>query len=143
MYPWFWFWAPQFQFPFSGSVAQRIAPDTDWFFGAIRPQAGNGDMEQRVHEDVASYGRQLGLVTEVLLSLASGDAVQPGQARASLERLKAIHAEIEALKVRERAKLAQSAADMLQQLAAQDPAAFAQLLQRFAQPQQPLLGHAD
>jgi hypothetical protein len=108
MFPWFWVWAPQFQFPFSGSVMQRIEPDTNWFFAGIRPDAGNGAMEKLIHEDVASYGRQLGLVTEVLLGLLSKDTVTAEHAAESLERLKEIHHEIEALKSRHGGRLALS-----------------------------------
>ena len=108
MFPWFWVWAPQFQFPFSGSVMQRIEPDTNWFFSGIRPDAGNGAMEKLIHEDVASYGRQLGLVTEVLLGLLSKDTVTAEQAAESLARLKEIHGEIEALKSRHGGRLALS-----------------------------------
>lgn len=100
MYPWFWVWAPQFQFPFSGRVAQRIQPDTRWFFAGIDPQAGDGKLEQQVHEDIASYGRQLGLITEVLLGLVGQEGVTAEQAQESLQRLKAIHAEVETLKTR-------------------------------------------
>ena len=38
MNPWFFFWAPQLTMPFGGSVAQRIEPDTRWFFGGISPE---------------------------------------------------------------------------------------------------------
>ena len=40
MNPWFFFWAPQLTMPFGGSVAQRIEPDTTWFFNGIAPTAG-------------------------------------------------------------------------------------------------------
>lgn len=105
MFPWLWFWSPQFHFPFSGSVAQSIEPDTTWFFGGIPPRAGDGGLEQRIHEDVASYGRQLGLITEVLLSLTTRDTITPEQAQESLERLREIHREVEVLKVREKGRL--------------------------------------
>jgi hypothetical protein len=84
MVPWFWFWTPTYQFPFSGGGQQRIAPDTNWFFGSIPADAGNGALEQRIHEDVASYGRPIGLLTEVLLSITSRDTVSPEQAGESL-----------------------------------------------------------
>ena len=64
MIPSLWYWAPRFQFPLGGSVAQRIEPD---FFSGISVDAGNGEVEREAF-DVASYGRQLGLITEVLLS---------------------------------------------------------------------------
>lgn len=139
MFPWFWIWAPQFQLPFGGSVTQRIAPETDWFFGSIPPAAGNGALERKIHEDVASYGRQLGLLTEVLLSLASRDTVEPQQARESLARLQEIYREVEALKAREQGQLAEAAATALEQLARADPQALARVLQRFQPAQPPLL----
>ena len=113
MYPWLWFWAPQFHFPFSGSVAQRIEPDTSWFFAGIRPEAGNGDVEQQIF-DVASYGRQLGLVTEVLLAQTAKDTVPAKQAARSLARLKDVYQEIEAVKQRNRDKLTRSAVAALE-----------------------------
>ncbi|HXF45478.1 MAG TPA: hypothetical protein VNK91_05100 [Burkholderiaceae bacterium] len=97
MFPWLWLWAPQLHFPLSGSVAQRIEPNTNWFFDAIAPQAGNGRIERKAFE-VASYGRQLGLITEVLLDVAQRDAPQSAAARAALERLRTIHAAIERIK---------------------------------------------
>ena len=53
MYPWLWFWAPQFHFPFSGSVAQRIEPDTRWFFDGIPARGrqwrrGKADLRRRL-----------------------------------------------------------------------------------------------
>jgi len=139
MYPWLWFWAPQFHFPFSGSVAQRIEPDTSWFFAGIRPEAGNGDVEQQIF-DVASYGRQLGLVTEVLLAQTAKDTVPAKQAARSLARLKDVYQEIEAVKQRNRDKLTRSAVAALEQLQASDPAGFAQVLSRFSRGT-PLLTH--
>jgi hypothetical protein len=102
MVPWLWFWMPQFQFPaihfpFSGAVAQRIEPNTNWFFDAIRPWAGNGRIEQQAF-DVASYGRQLGLITDLLLDLASQQDAQTPQGKEALLRLAEIRARIEALK---------------------------------------------
>lgn len=131
MLPWFWFWAPQWHFPFGGSVAQNIAPDTDWFFGSIRPQAGDGATEQRIHEGVASYGRQLGLLSEVLLSIAGDESIPPEQARTSLARLKEIRQEVEALKAAHPSTQQQLLA-LLRKFADEDPLACAQMLQAFA-----------
>jgi len=133
MYPWFWFWAPQFSFPFSGSVAQRIEPDTRWFFDGIRPEAGSGEVERQIF-DVASYGRQLGLITEVLLSQASKDTIEPEQAAQSLARLKSVHSEVESVKRRNCDKLSRSAVAVLEKLQAANPAELAQVLARFSQP---------
>ena len=66
MHPWLWFWAPQIHFPWSGSLAQNIAPNTSWFSDLIQPGAGNARIEAQAFA-TASYGKQLGLITDVLL----------------------------------------------------------------------------
>lgn len=139
MYPWLWFWAPQLNFPFSGSVAQQIEPDTRWFFAGIRPEAGNGEVEQQIF-DVASYGRQLGLITEVLLAQTAKDTVPPQQAARSLARLQDVYHEVEAVKRRNSEKLTRSAVAALEKLQASDPAELAQVLSRFSR-DTPLLTH--
>ena len=97
MYPWLWLWAPRIELPWSGDVVQDIEPNTSWFFGSIKPQAGNAKIEQRAFE-VASYGKQLGLITEVLVSLAEKQGVREPVAAASLKELKRIQREIERIK---------------------------------------------
>lgn len=97
MYPWLWLWAPRFQFPWSGDVAQDIDPDTTWFFESIKPEAGNARIEQKAFA-VASYGKQLGLITEVLIGLAEPDSQAAAESAKSLKELKRIQAEIEDLK---------------------------------------------
>lgn len=97
MVPWLWIWAPQLRFPWSGDVVQDIEPSTSWFFKAIQPGAGNARIEEQAFA-VASYGKQLGLLTEVLIGLAEN---HPGRGAAyvrSLQELKRIQAEIEKLK---------------------------------------------
>jgi cell division septum initiation protein DivIVA len=97
MYPWIVFWAPHLYFPWSGSVAQRIEPDTNWFFGSIAPNAGDATIEKKAF-DVASYGRQLGLITEVLIDLVEKVAPESQEAKDSLARLKDIKARIDGVK---------------------------------------------
>ena len=60
MIPYNWMWSPEVHLPFSGNVNQDISPDTNWFFGSIKPNAGVGSIEKEVFE-VASYGKQLRL----------------------------------------------------------------------------------
>ena len=50
MFPWLFLWHPQYYFPFSGTLSQAVAPDTHWFFGAIPPAAGDGQVEQEVFD---------------------------------------------------------------------------------------------
>ena len=133
MFPWTLFWAPQLHFPWSGSVAQRIEPNTNWFFDAIAPNAGKAAIEKRAFE-VASYGKQIGLLTEVLLGLAKPDAVDQSTAQESLQRLAAIHQRIEALKKDEQSKELAQLAAQLDALHEQHPAELQRLMQRYAQP---------
>jgi len=100
MFPWFFFWAPQLTMPFGGSVAQRIEPDTNWFFGGIAPGAGDPVIERKAF-DVATYGRQLGLITEVLMDLSAQMPPTTAQGRKSLQRLREIQLRIEEVKDRD------------------------------------------
>lgn len=84
MFPWLWVWAPQWRLPFSGDVAQDIEPRLDAFFAGIKPQAGNARIEARAF-DVASYGDQLGVITELLIELAER---LPAEAQAASEPLR-------------------------------------------------------
>jgi len=104
MFPWLWIWNPQFHFPWSGSVAQRIEPIT--LFDSIGADAGDGKIEKKAF-DVASYGRQLGLITEVLIGLAEKQMALPPEAASSLERLKSIRDQIEKIKEDEAVTLVQ------------------------------------
>jgi hypothetical protein len=97
MVPWFWIWAPQLRFPWSGDVVQDIEPSTSWFFKGIQPGAGNARIEEEAFA-VASYGKQLGLLTEVLIGLAESNPDRGAAFAGSLQELKRIQAEIEKLK---------------------------------------------
>jgi hypothetical protein len=108
MNPWFFFWAPQLTMPFGGSVAQRIEPDTQWFFNGIPPTAGDPAIERKAF-DVASYGRQLGLITEVLVDLAGQTPPKSAKGQKSLQRLRDIQLRIEQVKE-------QDAIDALEQI---------------------------
>lgn len=132
MFPWLFFYAPQWQFPFSGSVAQRIEPQTQWFFDAIDPGAGNGRIERQAFE-VASYGRQLGLLAEVLVDLAEQLPPRGTEAGESLQRIKDIQSQIEAIKVRDAASLVSEVERALDQLHRHHPEAFQRLRGRIQQ----------
>ncbi|QNM94705.1 hypothetical protein [Chitinimonas koreensis] len=127
MFPWLWLYTPQFHFPFSGGVSQDIRPTTDWFFGAIPPQAGDGDTEQRVFERV-SYGRQLNALHDAVVALAAATPPQDEAGRAAMARLAAVQAEIAAAKRAQQDDEVQAARKAL---AALDPAALAALLREF------------
>jgi hypothetical protein len=129
MFPWLWFWAPQVHFPWSGDVAQRIDPDTHWFFQGINPGAGDPGIEEKAFA-VASYGKQLGLITEVLIELAEQANPKSAKAAASLKRLKLIRDEIEQVKATERGARAADIESQIAQLKRKGGAEYAQLAAR-------------
>jgi hypothetical protein len=131
MFPWLWFWAPQVHFPWSGAVTQRIDPDTHWFFQGIAPSAGNARIEERAFE-VASYGKQLGLITEVLLDVARQSRVKSPQAAQSLAKLEAISQQIAGIKHDEYTRAAADIATQVEALRRQGGAPYEQLLARLA-----------
>ena len=105
MFPWQTVWAPHLNFPWSGSVAQRIEPNTNWFFDSIDVHAGDGRIEKKAFEK-ASYGKQIGLITEVLLDLAVRENQLSTKAAESLHRLRKINEDIEEIKREEAATTA-------------------------------------
>ncbi len=126
MNPWFMPWWGYLQGPLSGDVTQAIAPFSDW----LSPQfefnfAGNRKIEAEVVADVASYGKQLGLISDALLELARGN---PGQAISELEKL---DQQIDAVKERHRHSLERSIRSNLTQLRLLDREAFEHLLQEY------------
>jgi hypothetical protein len=118
MFPWFWTWAPQLHLPLSGDVAQRIDPSA--WFAAIPPEAGNGHIEQQACA-VASYGKQLGLITELLLDVAQQTPPRSAQGRQALRQLQAIRDEIEGLKLSSYTQQADALVRQAQALRARRP----------------------
>ncbi|MDH3227503.1 MAG: hypothetical protein OEM67_10510 [Thermoleophilia bacterium] len=123
MNPWFFPWWGLFEGPLSGDVTQDISPVTSWFSPQLELHfAGDRRIEAEVVADVASYGRQLGILSEAVLELAGG---KKGDAVARLQELAA---KIEAVKERHSDALEQSVKSDLERLKQQDPEALARLL---------------
>ena len=127
MFPWMWIWCPIYHYPWSGAVAQKIDPDTDWFFSAIPTKAGNGAVEAKAFH-VASYGRQLGLISEVLLHVADSGSIDPALAQQSLRRLREINQRIDELKAEEASSTADALIAQLRRLKTDHPAEFERVL---------------
>src|SRR6185312_8794217 len=125
--PWNLTWSPQWHFPFSGSVAQRISPDTSWFFNAIPPQAGVGDIEQKIFE-TASYGKQLGLILDVLIPLAEKGKLDSRADKESLRKLKDAYMRIEQVKDEHKGDMEASAVETLSRIRAADPQMFERVI---------------
>lgn len=130
MYPWLWIWAPQVHLPWSGDVAQRVAPSTHWFFQGIRPGAGHAGIEEQAF-DVASYGKQLGLITDLVLDLSRRSGGTPSaEAVEARTKLAEIAQRIEDIKDREHALDADGLEQQLRDLQRRDGAAFDRLAAR-------------
>ncbi len=129
MFPWLWVWAPDLNFPWSGSVAQRIEPNTNWFFDGIPDEAGDRRIEKKAF-DVASYGRQLGLLTEVVIELADKQASLSPEATTSLRRLGQIRERIEKIKQDEASSLAEELEQRIEWLRKHHPTEFDRLRAR-------------
>lgn len=132
MYPWLFLWAPHLQLPFSGDVAQRIEPRTQWFFDGIDTASGDPVIERKAFE-VASYGRQLGLITELLLDMAAQAPPRTRPGRAAWQRLQQIQAQIEQLKTEDATTHIQAVEASLQRLKTRHKAEYEVLRVRLQQ----------
>jgi len=121
---WFPGWGADRAAPLSGDVSQ-------WFkiFSPTVTVNGRGEpeLEARIVRDVATYGAQLGPLTQVVLAMARGAAPPTDE----LDKLTTINKAVQDAKddydrgVRERARRA------LTDLRQQDPVAFADVLDEF------------
>ena len=81
---------------------------------------------------MASYGRQLGLITELLLDLAEQTPPRTKAGRAARQRLQDIRSRIEAIKVSDTAALVAEVEAALERLRRLNPADHEALRQRLA-----------
>ena len=77
------------------NLAQSILPG--WFSNVSVNYAGNADIERKVVEEIASYGKQIGILTDAVLVLAH-DPPPPNED--PIDRLRKIAAAVRALKER-------------------------------------------
>lgn len=131
MYPWTFFWAPRFEFPWSGDVAQRIQPRTNWFSDTIKPGAGDPRIEEQA-VGVASYGKQLGIITEVLIGIAEQMGPQSSEIEKSLRRLKEIESKINGIKNDVNVDLFEEIVARAARLQSHDPKKFRELHHRLS-----------
>jgi hypothetical protein len=75
---------------------QQIDPDLTWFSHWITPGAGNAAIEEKAFSGVASYGKQLGLITDVLLAIVEKTALTDEPK--AVDDLRRIRSRIEMLK---------------------------------------------
>jgi len=112
-----------------GNLNQPILPG--WSFGNVSLNyAGNAEIEKDVVEKVASFGKQLGIITDAVLALADG---KPTEDKA-IARLRDIATKIEQLKTQNKASLADQARGAMQRLEKAEPATAARIAAEFAKP---------
>ncbi len=127
MNPWTTPWWGWLNGPLSGDVSQQITPFSHWLSPAFEFNfAGNRPIETEVVAQVASYGKQLGILSEAMLELARG---KPGEA---LEELDLLTAQIEQVKEKHKNSLIAKTRADLSQLRLLDRAALERLLDRAA-----------
>ncbi len=131
MFPWTFCRDLYYRFPFSGDLAQRIEPETDWFFGRITPETGDGEIEKAVFSEVATYGKQLGVLTEVVLALVEKAPKGTVSDLKALDQLKTIKQRIEDVKAGKKDRIKVNAEKWLDKLAASDPEGLKTLLRRY------------
>jgi hypothetical protein len=97
MFPLLWIWSPHMHWPWSGNVKQNIEPNTHWFFAGIAPNSGHANIEERAFE-LASYGTQLGLLTQLVLDLCKQLPPSSPEVQKTMERIEWIRMGIERIK---------------------------------------------
>lgn len=126
MFPWFWL---QFRFPFSGDIAQDIAPETVWDLPFSGPYKGDREMERRILADGAGYGEQLGALHAALAELIATAKAEQKPACASLL---AMQERIASLKQARREDAAADARAALEKLRRRDKPAHDALVAEWA-----------
>ena len=120
----FWPW-PSFA---PTQLSQSILPD--WSLQRIEVNyAGDLGVEKEVVGKVASYGKQLGILTEAVLMLA-GDKPKAGED--PLTRLREVAEKIEAVKQETKQSVTEKAREAMSQLAELDRAAAERLAADYA-----------
>ena len=110
------FWGQVLRLPLSGNNYQDISPSLISF-----DFKGVPEIERRVQQEVASYGKQLGKVLEALQALSAAT-------QTPLPEIDVMVARIEAIKDDSKAALRADAESALSRLKNADPAAWAALV---------------
>ena len=108
-WPYSFFQAPK-------NLEQPINPG--WFDVNINDYAGNPQIERDVVEKVASFGKQLGILTDAVLELAGS---KPRPDNSAVTRLRDIADKVEALKDLNKASLTDQADAAMKRLAKAKP----------------------
>lgn len=117
------FWL--FKLPLSGDVMQRIS--LPWFSPTFN-FAGDAGIEKQVVSEVASYGKQIGWLNELVIKLAEQQAVDVDV----LKKVKKAVEDIDEIKKIHASAVLHTADDALKQLKASEPQLYKELIRRCA-----------
>ncbi len=132
---------PDIFFPGAAGNWQEIM--TRWWSPNIAFNfAGNAAIEREVTEDVASYGRQIGWLNDVVAALAKDAAAlkDDPQAQGAYEDMMEARAKIEEIKQRRKLSALDSARDALAKLGATDLDGYRRLVRSLDPDQPPAAG---
>lgn len=115
-------WMPEFGGRPAGRDEDGTGPASAWLKPGTVTYAGDREIEERIVSEVASYGKQLGLIEEALLEIADD---RPGKA---VERLRSVVNRVEQVKARFDRALEEKAEESFSALLAADPVAAERLL---------------
>ncbi len=115
--------------PASGDVQQDYRPITTWFSPQIH-YSGNLKIEAEITEKVAGYGRQLGILTEVLAEITESSGAVESKTPAMTKFVEMKHG-IDQIKKRHKVDLESRARDSLEALLHSDPRTLKALLDSF------------
>lgn len=123
------FW--MFRSPLSGNVAEKIS--APWFSPALTVNyAGDAAVEGKVVDQVASYGKQIGWLNDVVLALAE-KAQLPADVTITVQRMSEAAKRIEEIKDQNRQDALAAANDALDRLKLEQPEAYEALLRTRSQ----------
>jgi hypothetical protein len=122
---------PSFFFPGAGGNWQTI--DTRWWSPTVSVNfAGNPTVEREVVEDVASYGRQIGWLNDIVMALVGIEGraavVRDRDAADALQKLDEAHERIKEIKARRKDNALEAARGALANLGTADKAAYTRLV---------------
>ena len=118
------FW--MFKMPLSGDVMQRFNSP---FFSPTFNFAGDARVEDRVVSEVASYGKQIGWLNDLVIKLAEKQEADINV----LNKVKKAKADIDEIKQAQTTTVLRTAVDALKQLETSEPDLYRQLIKRHAE----------
>lgn len=113
-------------FPFTWNLPSGDVDLKNWFSPNVNvTYAGTPAIERDVVERVASFGKQLGILTDAVLELAGGKAAD------KVQDLREIAERIEAIKEAHKGDAKRSAKEAIERLAKLDKSALIDLIRRY------------